>query len=67
MGDISALAPQTRDPANADFMRGATARRHPVHSDVAYFFTTSWTGRSARQGTLVLGRDFLICGCTATR
>ena len=56
------LAPRTRDPANAEFLRALLVLGGAlfVLTIATYLATTNWTGAFPRdKATLVLGRDFL--------
>jgi hypothetical protein len=59
---IGDLAPATRDPANADFLRALFVLGGAlfVLTIATYLATTDWAGAFPRdKATLVLGRDFL--------
>jgi hypothetical protein len=59
---IHALAPETRDPANAEFLRALLVLGGAlfVLTIATYLATTDWAGAFPRdRATLVLGRDFL--------
>jgi len=56
------LAPQTRDPANADFLRALLVLGGALFAltILTYLCTTNWAAEFPRdKATLVLGRDFL--------
>jgi hypothetical protein len=59
---IRAIAPATRDPLNAEFLRALLVLGSTLFAltIVTYLATTSWAGAFPRDKvTLVLGRDFL--------
>jgi len=59
---VQSLAPATRDPANAEFLRALFVLGGALFTLtlVTYFLTTDWSGAFPRdKATLVLGRDFL--------
>lgn len=61
-GFIQNLAPETREPANAEFLRALLLLGGAlfVLTIITYLLTTSWAGAFPRDKvTLVLGRDFL--------
>ena len=56
------LAPATREPANAEFLRALLVLGGAlfVLTLASYLFTTNWAGAFPRdKATLVVGRDFL--------
>jgi hypothetical protein len=59
---LRGLAPATRDPANAEFLRALLVLGGALFTltIVTYLATTNWAGAFPRdKATLVLGRDFL--------
>jgi len=59
---LQKLVPDTRDPSNAEFLRGLVILGGALFAltILTYLCTTSWTGAFPRdQTTLVVGRDFL--------
>jgi hypothetical protein len=59
---IHALAPETRDPANAEFLRALLVLGGALFAltIITYLATTDWADAFPRdRATLVLGRDFL--------
>src|SRR6201992_4072473 len=59
---IRGLAPETRDPVNAEFLRALLVLGGALFTltIAAYLATTHWSGAFPRdKATLVLGRDFL--------
>src|SRR6201996_5693347 len=59
---VQNLAADTRDPANAEFLRALLLLGGAlfVPTRVTYLLTSSWSGAFPRdKATLVLGRDFL--------
>jgi hypothetical protein len=59
---VRGLAPETRDPANGEFLRALLVLGGALFAltIVTYLATTNWAGAFPRdKATLVLGRDFL--------
>src|ERR1700739_2713383 len=59
---VSGLAPETRDPVNAEFLRALLVLGGAlfVLTIATYLATTDWAGAFPRdKATLVFGRDFL--------